>query len=127
MSANSAAWSCVSVPQKLLNDPRFTNHSDHHATRPQRPLSQLGSHNLPKNNAAFAIGVALNSVFIIAEVVYGLSAHSLALLSDAGHNLGRCAPATNRRPLSAHLTNERAARSYQFPRSYYRLFFSFSG
>lgn len=33
------------------------------------------------------IGVALNTVFVITEVVYGLSANSLALISDAGHNL----------------------------------------
>ena len=36
---------------------------------------------------AFAVGVALNVSFVVAEVVYGLSAHSLALISDAGHNL----------------------------------------
>jgi cobalt-zinc-cadmium efflux system protein len=45
------------------------------------------SHTPPSNNAAFAIGVTLNLGFVVAEVVYGLSAHSLALLSDAGHNL----------------------------------------
>lgn len=45
------------------------------------------SHTPPSNNAAFAIGVALNLGFVAAEVVYGLAAHSLALLSDAGHNL----------------------------------------
>ncbi len=37
---------------------------------------------------AFAIGVALNSAFIAAEVVFGLFSHSLTLLADAGHNLG---------------------------------------
>ena len=36
---------------------------------------------------AFAIGVVLNSAFVVAEVVAGLFAHSLALLADAGHNL----------------------------------------
>ncbi len=45
------------------------------------------AHAPPNNNAAFAIGIALNTGFVIAEVVYGLSANSLALLSDAGHNL----------------------------------------
>lgn len=44
-------------------------------------------HTPPNSNAAFAIGVVLNLAFVIAEVVYGLAAHSLALLSDAGHNL----------------------------------------
>lgn len=45
------------------------------------------SHGPPSNNAAFAIGVILNLGFVIAEVWYGLAAHSLALISDAGHNL----------------------------------------
>ncbi|HEY2483067.1 MAG TPA: cation diffusion facilitator family transporter [Caulobacteraceae bacterium] len=37
---------------------------------------------------AFAIGVALNGAYVIAEAVMGVRANSLALLSDAGHNLG---------------------------------------
>ena len=37
---------------------------------------------------AFAIGVALNGGFVIAEGVFGLAANSMALLSDAAHNLG---------------------------------------
>lgn len=37
---------------------------------------------------AFAVGVALNLVFVVVEVVYGLMSDSLALLTDAGHNLG---------------------------------------
>jgi cobalt-zinc-cadmium efflux system protein len=45
------------------------------------------SHEPPSNNAAFAIGVVLNLGFVVAEVFYGLAAHSLALISDAGHNL----------------------------------------
>jgi cobalt-zinc-cadmium efflux system protein len=45
------------------------------------------SHEPPSNNAAFALGVVLNLGFVVAEVLYGLSAHSLALISDAGHNL----------------------------------------
>jgi len=37
---------------------------------------------------AFAIGVLLNTGFIVAEVIFGLLSHSLSLLADAGHNLG---------------------------------------
>ena len=37
---------------------------------------------------AFAIGTALNLGFVIVEVVYGLLANSIALVADAGHNLG---------------------------------------
>ena len=46
------------------------------------------AHEAVGHGRAFAIGVFLNSAFIVAEVVYGLKADSLALLSDAGHNLG---------------------------------------
>jgi cobalt-zinc-cadmium efflux system protein len=38
--------------------------------------------------AAFAIGVALNAGFVIVEAVYGVLGNSVALLADAGHNLG---------------------------------------
>jgi cobalt-zinc-cadmium efflux system protein len=36
---------------------------------------------------AFALGVVLNTAFVLVEVVYGLASHSVALLADAGHNL----------------------------------------
>ncbi len=49
----------------------------------------LGHSHGPANyNAAFAIGTALNVLFVIVEVIYGIAGHSLALLADAGHNLG---------------------------------------
>ncbi|MDX2239874.1 MAG: cation diffusion facilitator family transporter, partial [Leptolyngbyaceae cyanobacterium bins.302] len=38
-------------------------------------------------NRAFAIGIALNIIFVIVEAVYGILSHSIALLADAGHNL----------------------------------------
>ncbi len=38
-------------------------------------------------NRAFVIGIILNFLFVIIEVVIGLGIHSLSLLSDAGHNL----------------------------------------
>lgn len=37
---------------------------------------------------AFAIGIALNLAYVAGEAGYGLAAGSLALLADAGHNLG---------------------------------------
>jgi cobalt-zinc-cadmium efflux system protein len=37
---------------------------------------------------AFAVGITLNTIFVVVEVIYGLLAHSLALVTDAGHNLG---------------------------------------
>jgi len=51
-----------------------------------RILSVSGHHDCaghpPKNfGAAFAIGTALNFAFVIAQVVFGLFAHSLALIA----------------------------------------------
>jgi cobalt-zinc-cadmium efflux system protein len=37
---------------------------------------------------AFAVGAALNVGFVLIEAVYGLISGSVALLADAGHNLG---------------------------------------
>ena len=39
-------------------------------------------------NRAFMIGIALNTGFVILEATFGFLASSLALLADAGHNLG---------------------------------------
>jgi cobalt-zinc-cadmium efflux system protein len=36
---------------------------------------------------AFLIGISLNLIYIVIEVLYGLSIDSLALVADAGHNL----------------------------------------
>jgi len=36
---------------------------------------------------AYLVGIVLNLVFVVVEVFYGLLAHSMALLADAGHNL----------------------------------------
>ena len=44
-------------------------------------------HSPPDYNRAFAAGVALNVGFVIVEAVYGFMSDSLALLTDAGHNL----------------------------------------
>jgi cobalt-zinc-cadmium efflux system protein len=48
------------------------------------------SHAVSFNEAslkAFQIGIALNVLFVLVEVVAGLAYRSMALLSDAGHNL----------------------------------------
>jgi cobalt-zinc-cadmium efflux system protein len=40
------------------------------------------------DSRAFALGIGLNLAFVLVEVVYGVVAHSVALLADAGHNFG---------------------------------------
>jgi cobalt-zinc-cadmium efflux system protein len=67
----------------LAHDHRLADHGHAHA-------HGAGGHvHAPRNfGAAFAIGVALNLGFVIVEVIYGLLANSIALVADAGHNLG---------------------------------------
>ena len=45
------------------------------------------SHAPASYGRAFAIGIALNGSFVVAEAVFGLWSGSMALLADAGHNL----------------------------------------
>ena len=45
------------------------------------------THQVKNYNRSFAIGIALNLVFVIIEAVYGVLADSIALIADAGHNL----------------------------------------
>ncbi|MDP3821467.1 MAG: cation diffusion facilitator family transporter [Burkholderiales bacterium] len=46
-------------------------------------------HDAPANfDRAFAIGITLNIAFVAVEAFYGWKVNSLALLADAGHNLG---------------------------------------
>jgi len=46
------------------------------------------SHARPDLNRVFAIGVTLNVIYVVAQVGFGIVGHSLALIADAGHNLG---------------------------------------
>lgn len=42
----------------------------------------------PKNfGTAFAIGIGLNTAFVILEAIFGVASNSMALIADAGHNL----------------------------------------
>ena len=48
-----------------------------------------GHDHVPENfDRAFAIGISVNIVFVAIEAFYGWRVNSLALLADAGHNLG---------------------------------------
>jgi cobalt-zinc-cadmium efflux system protein len=64
-------------------------HHDHsHGHTHSHGPGQAHHHAPASFDRAFAIGVGLNVAFIVAEVVFGIRAHSLALTADAGHNLG---------------------------------------
>ncbi len=68
-------------------------HDHHHAPGLRGWFASLGHHHDHGPPAggdfgrAFAVGIALNLAFVIAEVGFGLAANSVALLADAGHNL----------------------------------------
>ncbi|MDQ2927070.1 MAG: cation transporter, partial [Pseudomonadota bacterium] len=46
------------------------------------------SHGPARHDRAFAIGISVNIAFVVVEAFYGWRVDSLALLADAGHNLG---------------------------------------
>src|SRR4051812_16846276 len=65
------------------------DHSGHdHSGHSHRPGGHSHSHAPASFDRAFLIGITLNTGFVIVEAVYGFLANSLALLADAGHNLG---------------------------------------
>jgi cobalt-zinc-cadmium efflux system protein len=57
------------------------DHGDGHAHGPGR------SHAPASFGTAFAIGIGLNTAFVLIEAGYGIASNSVALLADAGHNL----------------------------------------
>jgi len=75
--------------------PNAHDHSDHdhdqghgHEDGHSHDHGRHGHTHAPASfDRAFAIGVSLNVAFVLAEFIFGLRAHSLALVSDAGHNL----------------------------------------
>ena len=60
----------------VAHDPSCHPHSHAHGVAPD------------DYGRAFAIGIGLNLAYVAAEAGYGVAAGSLALLADAGHNLG---------------------------------------
>jgi len=65
------------------NDHAHDGHSHGHAGH-----SHAGHVHAPANfGTAFAIGITLNTAFVIVEAIYGYTSNSTALIADAGHNL----------------------------------------
>lgn len=64
----------------MAHDHAHHDHSHSHG--------HAGHSHAPDNfGTAFAIGAALNTGFVVAELIFGYAANSLALISDAVHNL----------------------------------------
>ena len=54
----------------------------------QADHSHASHSRVPANfNTAFAIGIGLNTAYVLFEAAFGILGHSLALLADAGHNM----------------------------------------
>ena len=64
----------------MHHDHDHDDHGHHHEPRHSHAPANFG--------LAFAVGTFLNAGFVVAEVIAGISAHSMALVADAGHNLG---------------------------------------
>jgi cobalt-zinc-cadmium efflux system protein len=64
------------------------DHHHNHSHAHGHSHGHAGHSHAPDNFGwAFAIGASLNTVFVIAELIFGYAANSLALISDAVHNL----------------------------------------
>jgi cobalt-zinc-cadmium efflux system protein len=66
-------------------------HSHAHSHEPTHSHAHAHSHSHAHSpgsghGRAFAVGILLNLVIVVAEVAYGVLGHSMALLSDAAHN-----------------------------------------
>ena len=65
-------------------------HAGHHEHHGHAHIQAHGDghiHAPPDLSRAFAIGISLNLAFVVVETIFGFAANSMALLSDAGHNL----------------------------------------
>jgi cobalt-zinc-cadmium efflux system protein len=64
------------------------HHHDHSHSHDDAGHGHAGHSHAPTDfGFAFAVGSSLNAVFVLAELVFGYAANSLALISDAVHNL----------------------------------------
>jgi cobalt-zinc-cadmium efflux system protein len=79
----------MSEPSHHGHDHSGHGHDHDHGHAHRHSHGDHGHSHSPANfDRAFLIGITLNTGFVIAEAVYGFLANSLALLADAGHNLG---------------------------------------
>ena len=72
----------------MTHDHDHRDHDDHHAHDGQDHGGHHHSHAPASFGPAFAVGITLNTAYVIAEASYGVLANSLALVADAGHNFG---------------------------------------
>src|SRR3954465_8563316 len=72
----------------MAHDHAHHSYSHSHSHAHDHSHDHAGHSHAPDNFGwAFAIGASLNTAFVIAELIFGYAANSLALISDAVHNL----------------------------------------
>lgn len=76
-SNQTTRWLLLQVPMAPQHEHHDHIHTHGHAGH---------GHARDSFGFAFAVGAALNTVFVVAELVFGYTANSLALISDAVHN-----------------------------------------
>lgn len=81
----SAAQDHLPSPARAPADPHSHGAGEAHAHGHGQAHGH--AHDSADFSRAYAIGIALNTVFVAVEVFYGWRVNSLALLADAGHNL----------------------------------------
>ena len=60
---------------------RGHSHSDEHDAK-------CHPHGRQSFGVTFVVGTALNAAYVVIQLIFGICAHSLALIADAGHNFG---------------------------------------
>ena len=53
---------------------------------PEEHDAKCDSHAPQSFGMAFVVGTALNAGYVVVQLIFGIFAHSLALIADAGHN-----------------------------------------
>jgi cobalt-zinc-cadmium efflux system protein len=87
-------------------------HGHHHHDHAGHHHGAAHSHAPASYGTAFAVGIGLNTAFVLVEAIAGFASNSVALLADAGHNLSDVlglvvawgAAVLSRRPPSARYT-----------------------
>ncbi|SFK08966.1 cation diffusion facilitator family transporter [Methylocapsa palsarum] len=70
-----------------IEDESGEPHGPPHHHRPGHSHSHSHAHAPATFGYRFGVGIALNLLIVALELIYGIIAHSVALIADAGHNL----------------------------------------
>ena len=76
------------TPQSHAHRHGADHHDHHHGDHAGHRHGPGQAHAPASFGRAFAVGIALNLAYVAAEAFYGVVSHSIALIADAGHNLG---------------------------------------